>query len=143
MNAARSVDGSKARDRPSTASTADTASCTGPTSVSANGVGVSCRPWRTSNGSSKCLRSRAKDALIAGWPTDIRSAARVTLRSVSRASNATSRLRSTPASPMALPLRPSPSPMTGIRGISSGDDATSLIDPTDVQLSPMVARDGT
>jgi hypothetical protein len=46
---------------------------------SVEGVGTSDLPSRTRSGSPKNVRRRASEALIAGWPTDIRSAALVTL----------------------------------------------------------------
>src|SRR4051812_33254666 len=71
------------------------ASRTGWASASARGVGSIVAPWRISSGSSNSWRRRASVLLIPGWLSPTRAAARVTLRSVSSASSATSRLRST------------------------------------------------
>ena len=57
--------------------------------------GSMLRPVRTNSGSSKRVRSRARAALMAGWPRKSFSAARVTLRSCMSVSNTISRLRST------------------------------------------------
>ena len=79
VNVRRSTVGSNSRFLPRTASAATTAARTGSTSDSANVVRTYARPLRASSGSSKCLRRRANEALIAGWPSDNRAAARVTL----------------------------------------------------------------
>ncbi|MNV73496.1 hypothetical protein D3C71_1666500 [compost metagenome] len=60
----------------------------------ARAVGSMLRPVRTNSGSSNRLRKRARAALIAGWPRNSFSAARVTLRSCINVSNTISRLRS-------------------------------------------------
>lgn len=67
---------------------------TGPRSDAPSGVRAILRPSRTSRGSPKCLRSFASDALMAGCPTMVRSAARVTFASVSRACSGIMRLMS-------------------------------------------------
>src|SRR3954470_14011100 len=73
---------------PDSASRASSRSCT------ASGVRRYSLPTRVSSSSPKCRRRRARDAESAGWLRPIRAAARVTLRSWSRASSDTSRLRS-------------------------------------------------
>src|SRR5687768_12743661 len=60
----------------------------------ARGVSRYSLPARLSSSSPKCRRNRASDADSAGWLRPIRAAARVTLRSWSRASRDTSRFRS-------------------------------------------------
>ena len=62
--------------------------------ASARSVGAMPRCVRTNKGSSKLSRSRVSMPLTAGWVSDRRSAARVTLRSSSRASRALSRFKS-------------------------------------------------
>ncbi|MNC50216.1 hypothetical protein D3C75_994440 [compost metagenome] len=61
----------------------------------ARAEGSMLRPVRTNNGSSNRLRRRERAALMAGWPRNSFSAARVTLRSCISVSNTISRLRST------------------------------------------------
>ncbi|MNT69767.1 hypothetical protein D3C72_2081050 [compost metagenome] len=53
------------------------------------------RPVRTNKGSSNKVRKRDSAALMAGWPRNSFSAARVTLRSCIRVSKTISRFRST------------------------------------------------
>ena len=67
---------------------------TGSASASARGVGRMPSAPRVSSSSPNSVLSRARLWLIADWPSPTRAAARVTLRSVSSASNATNRLRS-------------------------------------------------
>src|SRR4051794_7101837 len=86
---------SKSRWLPSSASAASTASATRGRISSASGVSSKPRPERTSSSSSKCLRSRARAPLIAGWLIVIRSPAWVRLRSSSSACSESSRLAST------------------------------------------------
>lgn len=57
--------------------------------------GSMLRPVRTNKGSSNSPRRRDKAALMAGWPRNNFSAARVTLRSCIKVSNTIKRLRST------------------------------------------------
>ncbi|MNR34131.1 hypothetical protein D3C85_1518730 [compost metagenome] len=57
--------------------------------------GSMLRPVRTNSGSSNRVLRRASAALIAGWPRNSFSAARVTLRSCMSVSNTSRRLRST------------------------------------------------
>src|ERR1051325_3575632 len=66
----------------------------GTDSAIALGVGRMPSPPRSNNSSCKDSRRRRRIALIAGWLSPIFCPARVTLRSVIKASNATSRLRS-------------------------------------------------
>ncbi len=61
----------------------------------ARAVGSMLRPVRTNSGSSNSVRRRDSAALMAGWPRNSFSAARVTLRSCIRVSNTISRFRST------------------------------------------------
>ncbi|MNE61005.1 hypothetical protein D3C80_1561880 [compost metagenome] len=61
----------------------------------ARAEGSMLRPVRTNNGSSNRLRRRDNAALIAGWPRNSFSAARVTLRSCINVSKTISRFRST------------------------------------------------
>ena len=60
----------------------------------ARGVNSIRAPTRTSSGSSSIVRSRCKAWLVAGCDRPMRSAARLTLASVSSASRATRRFRS-------------------------------------------------
>lgn len=61
----------------------------------ARAEGSMLRPVRTNSGSSNSDRRRARAALMAGWPRNSFSAARVTLRSCMSVSKTISRLRST------------------------------------------------
>lgn len=67
-------------------------------------VGSRRRPTCTSNGSLKCSRKRPSAELAADCPRHRRSAARLTLHSLSKASSATNRLRSRRRYRMSVPL---------------------------------------
>ena len=71
---------------------------TSETKLSANGLGAMPLPLLISKGSPNCSRSRASEWLIAEGVRASREAARVTLPSVIRTSNVTSRFRSSFAS---------------------------------------------
>ena len=68
----------------------------GAASSRARAVGSKPSALRWNKGSPSKVRSRDRAALIAGWLTPTCIAARVTLRSLIRASNATSRFKSMP-----------------------------------------------
>jgi hypothetical protein len=95
---ARSDDpASKAAATLSVHSSAASAARKGAPRASASGVATMAAPCRTSNSSSKVARKRCSAWLIADCVRPARRAARVTLRSRSRWSRATSKLRSTAA----------------------------------------------
>src|SRR3954447_15439045 len=70
------------------------ACASGPRSACARGVSSIRAPVRTNKGSPTRSRSRCSAWLVAGWDSPIRIAARLTLASLSSASSATSKLRS-------------------------------------------------
>ena len=94
LNVRSAVEGSNASRWSTAAWICESVTRTGSASASARGVGRMPSAPRVSSSSPNSVRSRARLWLIADWPSPMRAAARVTLRSVSKASNATNRLRS-------------------------------------------------
>ncbi len=94
VNSRSEVAGSNCEDAANSRSAAAQTASTCWASCSPSGVSTYSPCSRTSSSSPKWRRSRASDALAAGWVTPSRCAARVTLRSRTSSRSATSRFRS-------------------------------------------------